>query len=110
MVDIRTPLGDRGVSIDVDAFGLFGSAVGGDGTSDAIYDPVGSETEAGTVQESLVAFRLAGNENRNYLDDIGKNPVITESTETIVNSSFTIGNLSFQLNQSVEDFLAEGDR
>ena len=49
MVDIRTPLGDRGVSIDVDAFGLFGSAVGGDGTSDAIYDPVGSETEAGTV-------------------------------------------------------------
>lgn len=110
MVDIRTALGDGGVSLGVDAFGSFGSAIGGDGTSDALYDPIGSETEAGTVYESLVAFRLAGDENRNYLNSVGENPTVVESTETTVNSTFTIGNLSFQLNQSVEDFLVESDR
>ena len=110
MVDIRTPSGDGGVSLGVDAFGSFGSAVGGEGTSNAIYDPVGSEAEAGTVYESLIAFRLAGEENRSFLDTVGSNPVIADSTETTVDSSFTIGNLSFQLNQSVEDFLADDSR
>ena len=109
MVDLRTAPGDGGVSLGVDAFGSFGSAVGGD-TSDAIYDPIGSEAEAGTVYESLIAFRTTEDDTRSYLNSIGENPVIAESTESTVNSTFTIGNLSFQLNQSVEDFLADGDR
>jgi hypothetical protein len=110
MVDIKTPSGDGGVSLGVDAFGSFGSAVASEGTSDAFYDPLGNETEAGTVFESLIAFRLEGEETRSFLNTIGSNPVIANSTETNVDSSFTIGNLGFQLNQSVEDFLADNTR
>ena len=108
MVDIRTASGDGGVRIGVDAFGSFGSSASGTGTSDAYYDPLGSEGEAGTVYESYIALGLAGEETRTFLTSSGVEANIDTSDETTVASSFTIGNLSFQLNQSVRD-LNEND-
>ena len=110
MVNINTTPGDGGVRVGVDAFGEYGSAVFNDGTSDAFYDPIGIEAEAGTVYESLIAFRFIEEETRSFLSELGTNPVVAESTDTSVSSSFNIDNLNFQLEQSVEDLISEGSR
>ena len=110
MVDINTTPGDGGLRLGLDAFGSFGSAASGVGTSNAFYDPLGSEGEAGTVYESYVALGLASEESRTFLSNTGVEATISSSDETSVTSEFTIGNLSFQLNQSVVDLLEDGNR
>ena len=110
MVDINTIPGDGGLRLGVDPFGSFGSAAVGVGTGNAFYDPLGSEGEAGTVYESYIALGLAGEESRTFLSNTGAEAVISSSNETSVTSTFTIGNLSFQLNQSVSDLIEEGNR
>jgi hypothetical protein len=95
--------GDGTVTVGVDGFGSFGSAVGGEGTSNAVYDPVGEIGPAGTAFESAVALGFGG--TRSFLssgfgNSGGTNPIITGSS-TSANSSFSSGGLSFQLTQTL---------
>ena len=99
-----------GVRLGVDAFGSFGSSVSGNGTSDAFYDPIGIEAEAGTVYESFIAFRADGDETRRSLTDIGSSPAIVNQDVSSINGFFSIGNLCFLFEQSVEDFSSNGSR
>ena len=101
MATLNTPAGDGGLRVNVDAYGSFGSRVGAD-TSDAFYDPVDEIDEAGTMFDSGVAFRLAGEPTRTFLTtgSIGSSgglndPGFLEETPTNADSTFTIDNLNF---------------
>ncbi|HEY9852792.1 MAG TPA: PEP-CTERM sorting domain-containing protein [Leptolyngbyaceae cyanobacterium] len=96
--------GDGTLTIGVDGYGSFGSAVGST-TSNAYYDPIGSGTGAGTSFESGVAIRFGNSGQRKFLTSgsIGGsgylgNPTVT-GTNTSANSSFNYGGLLFNLNQ-----------
>jgi hypothetical protein len=99
--------GDGTVTVGVDGFGAFGSAVGVN-SSNAVYDPVGgSPSAAGTVFESGVAIRFGSSGPRSFLTsgDIGNsgrlmNPTVIGST-TGGTSSFSFGGLNFNLTQSL---------
>ena len=66
MATLNTPFGNGGLRVDVDAYGSFGSLVGGK-TSDAFYNPVNELGEAGTVYHSGIAFRFTGEPTRTFL-------------------------------------------
>lgn len=91
--------GDGTVTVTVDGFGAFGSSAG---TGDAYYDPVGSTERSGTVFESAVYFGpVAG-----FLatGDIGGSglmaaPTITQPSNLVARSSFTVGAFSIKLTQ-----------
>ncbi len=96
--------GDGTVSVGVDGYGAFGSSVGSDAT-DAIYDPVGAITSAGTSYESGVAFGTGGSRTFLTSGDIGgsgslSNPSITGNS-TLANSTFSYSGLDFSLSQSL---------
>lgn len=97
--------GDGSVTMGVDGFGSFGYDVEGTGTSEAIYNPVGAITPAGTTFESGVALGFGGTRTFLSSGNIGgsgnlTNPAITGSS-TSANSSFTSGGLNFQLTQTL---------
>ena len=101
--------GDGSLTVGVDGFGSFGSAVGG-GTSDAIYNPFGSIEAAGTTFES--GLFLSGPPTWLTSGSIGGsqsllNPEITGDS-TSANSSFTQGALSFSLEQQLVDSFDDG--
>lgn len=104
MANLLTPAGDGSVRVNVDAFGAFGSAVGSTDTSDAFYDPVGEQGEAGTTFESGVAIRIGNEGTRTFLNTGSgglENPgFITESLQNAT-SAFTFANLNFGLTQQV---------
>src|SRR5437773_292953 len=58
--------GDGSVSVQVDGYGSFGSSIGAD-ADDALYDPVGPGTTAGTAYESGVAIRFGNSGTRQFL-------------------------------------------
>lgn len=100
--------GDGQVSVGVDGFGAFGSSVGGTGTSNADYNPVGAIATAGTTYESGVAIRFGTTGgSRSFLTsgDIGgsgslANPTVT-GTSTTGSSTFSYGGLDFTLTQAL---------
>jgi MYXO-CTERM domain-containing protein len=94
--------------VEVDGFGSFGSSIGGTGTGDAFYDPVGVIGSAGTTFESAVAIGFG--QTREYLTTgslsgtSGGTALSVDAgtqTSTFVSSSFTYGLLDFALSQSL---------
>ena len=108
--------GDGSVSVGVDEFGSFGSDVGGNGTDNAVFDPVGSIGPAGTTYQSGIAVSFGG--TRPYLSSgtisgasaPATNVIIGSQTATTLESSFTLGSLDFQLSQSLNDSVENGNR
>jgi len=116
-VQLSNGPGDGSVSVGVDAFGSFGSSIDGDGASDAIFDPVGSIAAAGTTFESAVAVSSGG--ARTYLTSgflsgssaTAANAAFQSQSATSATSSFSVGFLDFQLQQTLtEAFDADGMR
>jgi len=92
--------GDGQVTVGVDGFGSFGSATGSD-TANAVYNPVGAGTAAGTTFESWVAIQIgAAGGARQALSTAYAltNPLVTGSP-TSGSSSFSFGGLNFTLTQ-----------
>jgi len=119
LATLNTASGDGGLTVGVDAFGSFGSALGGTGTSDANYDPLGAGLSAGTTYESGVAIRVGGIGGYTFLTSGsfgltgtpgGANPTTINSTPTSTESTFNFGGLNFALTQTVTDLIANGVR
>lgn len=111
----NTP-GDGSVQVGVDGFGSFGLAVGGTGTTDAFYDPIGIQGLTETTFDSGVAIRFGTSGTRSFLTSgsIGgsgglTNPLLT-GTPTQANSSFNFNNLQFNLTQGLESLFNAGSR
>ncbi len=118
MVQLNTTAGDGGLRVELDGFGSFGSNIGNN-VSDAFYDPIGEQTEAGTTFESAVAIRVGSQIRRTFLTtgNIAEvsNLIIPffdsrTTNTTTANSTFTVRNLDFSLNQVVEEVLVEGEQ
>lgn len=110
----NTP-GDGSLQVGVDGYGSFGLAVGGDGTTDAFYDPIGSQGLTETTFESGVAIRFGDSGSRNFLTSgsIGSSGGLVNAgvtgTATQANSSFNFGSLQFNLIQGLESLFDEGN-
>lgn len=95
--------GDGTLSVGVDGFGSFGSSVSSD-TTDALFDPVGAQTPAGTSFQSGVALRFGSSGLRSFLstglDANLANPAVV-ATPTLATSAFTSGPLAFRLSQEL---------
>jgi hypothetical protein len=92
--------GDGTISVGVDGFGAFGSAISSD-AGDAFYNRVGAGTSAGTIYRSELAIRIGGAGARTFLSTPGlANPVVSGSP-TSAASSFLFGSLTFQLQQTI---------
>jgi hypothetical protein len=107
---LETGTGDASLSVGVDGFGAFGSSIGSD-AANAMYDPVGAAGPSGTTYESAVAIRVGDAGPRAFLtsgnmDNSGglSNPTVTGDSTTGT-SSFTVGDLSFDLVQTVAPLL-----
>ncbi|MEZ2322181.1 MAG: DUF4347 domain-containing protein [Microcoleus sp.] len=116
LVNLNTSFGDGGVVIGVDGYGSFGSAVGGSGTTDAFYDPIGTVQPSKTTYQSGVAIRFGGT-TRTFLttgsidsSTAQPNPGFTSLSPTSVQSKFTFNGLDFELIQSVTDLIVDGGR
>jgi hypothetical protein len=111
-----TPPGDGSLSVGVDAYGSFGSSVGGVGTSDLVYNPVGALGPAGTTFQSGLAIGFGGSRTFLTTGNIGgsgglADPGFVTTTPTQATSSFSFGGLSFALTQVVSELSnAGGDR
>lgn len=105
--------GDASVTVGVDGYGSFGSSVNGSNTSDAIYNPVGPISSAGTTFESGVAIRIGSTGGRTFLTsgDIGGSGSLPNSTvtgtATTGNSSFSFGGLTFNLTQTLDALFSD---
>ena len=104
---LNTGSGDGSLTVGVDGYGAFGSAVGSPESGPAIYDPIGSIRAASTTFQSGVAFRLGSSGPRQFLTDgdIGGSGglpgvAVTGST-TSATSTFSFGGVSIQLLQAV---------
>ena len=96
--------GDGSVDVNVDGYGSFGVSIGAN-ASDAIYDPIGPGTPAGTTFESGLAIRFGDTGSRQFLTSglIGSsgalpNPTVSGSA-TSGTSAFSFGGLDFVLSQ-----------
>ena len=110
---LTTGNGDATMDVDVDVYGSFGRAVqltGGSAT-DAMFDPVGPEGPQGTIFESAIAVTdLSNPTNRLFMTTgqiagtgmLGPHPAFTSVTDTFVTSEFELGQLTFNLRQSVQ--------
>jgi len=112
---MSTGPGDGGLTIDVDGYGAFGSAVSGSAGL-AVYDPVGSIAAASTTFESGLAIRFGGAGTRQFLtagfiNGSGglSDPAVT-GTSAFGTSSFSSGGLSFELLQAVGSMMDNGSR
>ncbi|OGK88661.1 MAG: hypothetical protein A2X52_20390 [Candidatus Rokubacteria bacterium GWC2_70_16] len=100
--------GDGSVSVGVDGYGAFGSAVGSD-SSNAVFDPIPPDLRSavGTTFESGVAIRFGGVGGRSFLTSglIGSsggliNPAVS-GTSISGSSAFISGGLSVSLLQTL---------
>ncbi len=110
---LTTGLGDGGVTLQVDSFGVFGSGAF-NVSSVASYDPVGVTNPAPAVFESFVAFRTTNVGTRQPIGDpsFSSGPPNGATLDTAVSgttsratSRFRIGNLIVNLVQRVEESL-----
>ncbi len=103
---LTTGTGDASLSVSVDGYGAFGSAVGGQ-AGEAVYDPVGSIAAASTTYESGVAIRFGSTGARQFLTASsiggsgGLSDVAVTGTSTTASSTFSDGGLTFNLLQTV---------
>ena len=116
--DLSTGSGDGSVSLAVDAFGAFGSAVGT--TTDATFDPIGEIAAAGTTFESGVAIGVGDSETRTFLttgdiqgsgelDDPGFVEIEGDANSQTTNravSRFSFNGLDFTLTQTVRELFS----
>lgn len=113
---LSTGAGDGSVTVGVDGYGSFGSSVGGDGTSDAFYDPVGPTGAAGTTYQSGLAVGFGGSRPFLTTGFIGDIPnvafdlEILNQTATSLSSQFRIGPLAVTLEQSLFQSFSGGQR
>ncbi|MEG4959356.1 MULTISPECIES: DUF4347 domain-containing protein, partial [unclassified Microcoleus] len=117
LATLNTAPGDGGLTVGVDEYGSFGSAVGGNGgASNANYDPIGAAVSAGTTFQSGVAIRVGGTGGYTFLttgsigNTGGLNPTTINSTPTSTQSTFNFGGLNFALTQTVTDLVVNGVR
>ncbi|MEZ2278979.1 MAG: DUF4347 domain-containing protein [Microcoleus sp.] len=122
LVNLNTSFGDGGVVIGVDGYGSFGSAVGGSGTTDAFYDPIGITAgvqPSGTTFQSGVAIQFGGGTTTRTFLTTGsiagsspqpKNASFTSLSPASVQSKFTFNGLDFELIQTVTDLIVQGAR
>jgi hypothetical protein len=116
LATLNTASGDGGLTVGVDAFGSFGSAISGTGTSNTNYDPLGARGSAGTTYKSGVAIRVGGTGGYTFLttgsigNAGGLNPTTINSTPTSTQSTFNFGSLKFALTQTVTDLVVNGVR
>ena len=112
-VTLSNGTGDGTVTVTVDGWGSFGSAVS-EATTDAFYDPVGDVEAAGTTFESGVY--LSGGP-AGFLSTGFESPYATleepaiSLSNGIATSTFTAGSLSFTLTQRlIDSFDNDGNR
>ena len=117
MANLSTSPGDGSLQVGVDAFGSFGSRVeGGAGTSNAIFDPLGTFDGSGTSFESAVAIRLGNSGSRTFLTtgDIASSglpdPGFDTQTINAAESEFSFDVLNFDLTQTAQDTFSNGER
>ena len=95
--------GDTTLTVGVDGFGSFGSAVGSD-ADDAIYNPAGAITEAPTTYESGIAIGIGGGARTYLSTGIGSsslnNPLVTGNSLSGA-SDFVFNGLLFHLQQNL---------
>lgn len=105
--------GDGSVSVGVDGYGAFGSAIGAN-ASNALFDPIPPDLRSavGTTFESGVAIRLGGVGGRSFLTsgDIGGsggliNPAVS-GTSTSGSSLFSFGGLTVSLLQTLSPIIS----
>jgi hypothetical protein len=98
--------GDGQVTVGVDGYGAFGSAVGSDSTN-AVFNPPGVVGASGTTFDSGVAIRFGDAGGRTFLTSGaiggsgGLTTVAVNGTSTVATSVFTFGTLSFTLTQTL---------
>lgn len=112
MTKLITTPGDGSLSLDVDGFGSFGSAV----NEDAFYDPIGEAQAGKTTFRSQIAIRIGEEASRDFFNNIQDiaEPVITYDPNsqpspllpTSTKSTFTAKGLNFELTQSVSDLFS----
>ncbi|MEA5616939.1 choice-of-anchor I family protein [Cronbergia sp. UHCC 0137] len=114
MALLKTATGDGGLQVGVDGFGAFGSNIGGEDATDALYDPIGEIAEAGTTFQSGVAIRIGDTGERTFLStgsiDELTAPTFVTSSDSNATSNFTVGDLSFNLLQVAADLIEQGSR
>lgn len=121
-VTLSTGVGDGELNVTVDAFGAFGTDVGGDAGS-ALYDPVATENgnlpESDTVYESYVAMSFAntrvpfskGDTGRQFMNDADfASAVFTAVDVAKAVSRFTFQHFAIKLEQSVAPSFDNGAR
>jgi hypothetical protein len=91
--------------VTVDGTGEFGSHA----TGDAFFDPIGSLTAAGTTYLSGVALRING--GTKFLNSLIPDMPAVSGNKSKVTSSFRIGDLQFDVTQTlIDDFDSRGRR
>jgi hypothetical protein len=109
LANLTTGTGDGSVTLGVDAFGSFGSNIGGTEATDAQYDPVGAQLAAGTTFRSEVAIRTGTNVARTFLNQASiVDQIIINPTPTTAQSTFSVDGLNFELTQRVTDLIVDG--
>ena len=93
-VELSTASGDGGVTVTVDALGK---------SSNAFYEPVGSQSSSDTIYLSDVAIRFGDTGSRSFLSSGATDVILTNTSSTSAQSTFTYNGLNFVLNQSVSD-------
>ena len=121
LATLNTSFGDGGVVIGVDGYGSYGYAVGGSGTTDAFYDPIGTTVSvqpSQTTYASGVAIRFGGTAGTFLTTGSiagsspgpNPNPSFTSLSPASVQSKFTFNGLDFELIQTVTDLIVQGAR
>ncbi|MCX5660250.1 MAG: hypothetical protein NTW19_11080, partial [Planctomycetota bacterium] len=105
--------GGGSIIVSPDAFGSFGSAIGGTNVTDGEYTPIGGESAAGTTFESGIAVGTTSGRTFLTAGSIGSSAggtVVTpvSGTSGSVTSTFTFGSLRFDLVQTVAPRLTNG--
>lgn len=98
--------GDGSVTVGVDSFGSFGSAVNGNGTTNAFYNPVGPQNASGTTFDSAIAIGFGSNRTFLTTGAIGGSSggtVVTPiaGTSTQANSLGNFNGLNVSLSQTL---------
>ncbi|EDX85032.1 RHS Repeat family [Synechococcus sp. PCC 7335] len=111
---LSTSGGDGGLTVLLDSYGAFGSLGPG---GNATYDPIGTIDEAGTTFESAVAIRIGDSGGRTFLSSSGigssgnlGDVSFVSSDGTTAESSFSFGDLNFDLDQVVSETFQGGNR
>ena len=103
-VQWRSSTVDGAVSVQVDGLGGFGSATDG---GDAMFNPIGSRTESGTVFTSNLYIDAIGSMLSDACDQGVASEVVSESSSSLVTRT-TIGTLKIELTQQVHPIDATG--